>query len=100
MQPVYFAHGYREREAPYTAFFGGLLDDLGLMPSVDPPSSDVNAAKLERHLNATSGLVAVISDRDGRASDYILYELWMAVRAGKPAIAFIEDTPSGPRPAW
>jgi hypothetical protein len=92
MRPIYFAHGYREREAPFAAYFTNLMRKLGLMPSLDPPSNDVNSAKLERHLRFTDGLVAVLSAREGSASPHILYEISMALRVGKPALVFVEDT--------
>lgn len=67
MHPIYFSHGYREREAPFAAFFSSLMAKIGFIPSLDPPSNDVNSAKLERHLRFTNGLVAVLSMRDGGA---------------------------------
>ncbi|MEH8016266.1 hypothetical protein MN202_03375 [Rheinheimera muenzenbergensis] len=92
MHPIYFSHGYREREAPFAAFFGGLMAKVGFLPSLDPPSNDVNSAKLERHLSYTSGLVAVLSNRDTGPSPHILYEISMAVRCGKPVLVFVEDS--------
>ena len=95
MQPVYFAHGYREREAPFAAYFGALCRRAGLLPSLDPPSEDVNAAKLERHLGYTKGLVAVVSTRDAGPSPHILFEISMCLRAGNPLLVFLEDSLPG-----
>lgn len=92
MQPVYFAHGYREREAPFAAFFGKLLRKQRLLPSLDPPSESVNAAKLERHLRYTKGLVAIVSSRDGGVSPHIQFEISMSIRLGLPLLVFFEDT--------
>ena len=92
MQPVYFAHGYREREAPFAAFFGKLMRQEGLVPSLDPPSDDVNAAKLERHLRYTKGLIAVVANRHDAISDHIRFEIAMAIRSGQPLLVFFEDT--------
>lgn len=75
MDPVYFAHGYREREAPFAAHFGSLMRSIGFLPSLDPPSDDVNAAKLERHLGYTTGGIAVISARPEGPSPHILFEI-------------------------
>lgn len=95
MQPVYFAHGYREREAHFAAYFAKLMNRTSLLPSLDPPSDDVNAAKLERHLSYTAGLLAVISTRDEGPSPHILFEISMALRAGMPLLVFIEDSLPG-----
>ena len=92
MRPIYFAHGYREREAPFAAYFGKLMSKLGFIPSLDPPSDDVNSAKLERHLRFTEGLVGVLTAREGGPSLHILYEISMAIRARKPSLVFVEDT--------
>lgn len=95
MHPVYFAHGYRQREAPFAAYFGGLMHRMELLPSLDPPSADVNAAKLERHLGYTAGLVAVVTARPEGPSPHILFEISMCLRAGKPLLVFVEDSLSG-----
>lgn len=92
MRPIYFAHGYREREAPFAAYFGKLMSKLGFIPSLDPPSDDVNSAKLERHLRFTEGLVGVLTAREGGPSLHIFYEISMAIRARKPSLVFVEDT--------
>lgn len=92
MRPIYFAHGYREREAPFVAYFGKLMGKLDYIPSLDPPSDDVNSAKLERHLRYTDGLVAVLTERESGPSLHILYEISMAIRARKPGLVFLEDT--------
>ena len=92
MRPIYFAHGYREREAPFNAYFGKLMSKFGFIPSLDPPSDDVNSAKLERHLRYTEGLVGILTARDGGPSLHILYEISMAIRARKPSLVFVEDT--------
>jgi hypothetical protein len=92
MDPVYFAHGYRAREAPFAAHFGSLMQRVGFIPSLDPPSNDVNAAKLERHLSYTNGGIAVIANRPEGPSPHILFEISMCLRARKPLLVFIEDT--------
>src|SRR5690242_15609347 len=92
MQPVYFSHGYRPREAPFNEYFSALLTEVQLLPSLDPPSPNVNPAKLERNLRHTKGLVAVLTNRDGKASPYLLYEITMCLRAGKSLLVFVEDT--------
>lgn len=92
MQPVYFAHGYREREAPFAEYFGNMLRHQRLVPSIDPPSEAVNAAKLERHLRQTKGFVAVVADRGGTISPHIMFEISVAMRSGKPTAVFFEDS--------
>ncbi|UCG54858.1 MAG: hypothetical protein JSV32_01170 [Dehalococcoidia bacterium] len=92
MRPIYFAHGYREREAPFAAYFAKLMSKLDYIPSLDPPSDDVNSAKLERHLRYTDGLVGILTEREGGPSLHILYEISMAIRASKPGLVFVEDT--------
>ncbi|NTU49871.1 MAG: hypothetical protein HGA87_03105 [Desulfobulbaceae bacterium] len=68
------------------------MSKLGFIPSLDPPSDDVNSAKLERHLRFTEGLVGVLTAREGGPSQHILYEISMAIRARKPSLVFVEDT--------
>ena len=92
MQPVYFAHGYREREAPFAEYFGNMLRRRSLVPSLDPPSEADNAAKLEKHLRQTKGFVAVVANRGNKISPHILFEISVAMRSGKPAAVFFEDT--------
>lgn len=80
-----------EREAPLAAYFGTLLYHSEFIPSLDPPSEDVNSAKLERHLGYTAGLVAVLTARPEGPSPHILFEISMCLRARKPLLAFLED---------
>jgi hypothetical protein len=89
--PIYFSHGYREREAVFNKYFGILIENSGFIPSLDPPSGDVNSAKLEKHLKHTVGLIAIVANRDGNISPYIKYEIDIAIRVGKPVLVFIED---------
>jgi hypothetical protein len=102
VQIVYYAHSYREDDARVTQFFLALLSGHGLRPSLDPPSDVLNSAKLERHLRASDGLVAVLTQRqDGTYSRYIYYEIMLALRARKPAIVFVEDSlPNDLLPTW
>lgn len=92
MHPIYFSHGYREREAPFAAYFSALMAKVGFIPSLDPPSNDVNSAKLERHLSYTNGMVAVLSNRDAGPSPHIIYEISMGLRCNKPTLVFAEDS--------
>ena len=92
MDLVYFAHSYRERDARVVDYFGRLMRSEGLLPSLDPPSDAVNGAKLQRHLNSSDGMVAVLSRRESGTSPHILYELALAIRARFPLLVFIEDT--------
>jgi hypothetical protein len=90
--PIYFAHGYRPREVPFNEYFGILFENMGFTPSIDPPSGDVNAAKLEKHLKYNNGLIAVLSKRDDfLVSPYIMFEIQMCLKLGKPSLVFIED---------
>jgi len=92
MHPIYFSHGYREREAPFAAYFSSLMAKVGFVPSLDPPSNDVNSAKLERHLSYTNGMVAVLSNRETGPSPHIIYEMSMGLRCNKPTLVFAEDS--------
>ncbi|WP_435120275.1 hypothetical protein [Amycolatopsis thermoflava] len=92
MPVMYFAHSYRERDARIVDYFGRLMRSEGLVPSLDPPSDSVNGAKLQRHLNASDGMIAVLSRREDGTSPHILFELGLAVRARFPVLVFIEDT--------
>ncbi len=89
--PIYFSHGYREREIDFNEYFGILFERSGFLPSIDPPSANVNSAKLEKHLKYTNGLIAVLSKRDNVVSPFILFEIEMCLKLGKPALVFIED---------
>jgi hypothetical protein len=89
---VYFAHSYRERDADVVDFFARLIRSEGLTVSLDPPSDHVNAAKLQRHLNASDGMVAVLSKREEGTSAHVLFEITLAIRCGKPILVYVEDT--------
>ena len=91
MNIVYFSHSYRQEDAHIVKYFGRLMRSENLIPSLDPPSESVNAAKLERHLNSSDGMVAVITRRQGGVSPHILFEIVLCLRARKPLIVFIED---------
>jgi hypothetical protein len=90
--PIYFSHGYRDREAVFNKYFGVLIEQSGFVPSLDPPSGDVNSAKLEKHMKHTVGLIAVVTKRNGGISPYIRYEIDLAIRGNKPVLVFIEDS--------
>ena len=91
MNIVYFSHSYRKEDADIVRYFGRLLRSENLIPSLDPPSETVNAAKLERHLNSSDGMVAVVTKRQGGVSPHILFEITLCLRARKPLVVFIED---------
>jgi hypothetical protein len=96
MVPVYFAHSYREEDSSLNKYFLNLMQDQGYAPCVDVPSNRLNAAKQERQLSFAGGFVAVLPQRDSGPSPYIMAEISLAVRAGKPALVFSEDTlPAG-----
>jgi hypothetical protein len=91
MQIVYFSHSYRKQDAGSTRYFGELIRTMGLVPSLDPPSETVNAAKLERHLNTADGMIAILNQRDGGISEHIRFEIGLCLRARKPLLVFVED---------
>ena len=91
MDIVYFAHSYRRPDAEINEFFQDLMVDEGLVPSLDPPSDELNSAKPERHLRSTDGMVVVLPWRDTGVSPYILYEVSLCARTRKPLLVFVED---------
>ena len=91
MHIVYFSHSYRDVDARVVDHFAQLLRIEGVTLSLDPPSSRVNAAKLERHLNASDGMIAVLTIRDGGVSPHILYEIGLCRRARRPLLVLVED---------
>lgn len=91
MQIAYFSHSYRPVDTYVVDHFAKLMRSTGVTPSLDPPSDKVNAAKLERHLNASDGMVAILTVRDGGVSPHILYEINLCRRARKPLLVFVED---------
>ncbi len=96
MVPVYFAHSYRDEDSRLNEYFLNLMQDQGYAPCVDVPSNRLNAAKQERQLSFAGGFVAVLPSRETGPSAYIMAEISLAVRAGKPALVFSEDTlPAG-----
>lgn len=92
MVSVYFSHSYRDDDQQINEYFLNLMRDTGIMPSVDVPSNRLNSAKLERQFGFNSGLICVLPDRATGPSAYILSEIWMALRSGKPTLVFAEDT--------
>jgi hypothetical protein len=100
MQLVYFSHSYRQDDQRVNDFFSRLMESEQLILSLDPPSETVNTAKLQRHLNSSDGMVAVITERDGGPSPYILFEIELCLRSRKPLLVFLEDVlPDGLVPA-
>jgi hypothetical protein len=92
MNLVYFAHSYRKSDANVVEFFGKLMRNEGLIPSLDPPSDHLNSAKPEKHLKTTDGMIVVLTAREGGVSRYIWYEMFLCIRARKPLLVFVEDT--------
>ena len=91
MNRVYFSHSYRKEDAGIVQYFGFLLRHQGLILSLDPPSETLNAAKLERHINSSDGMIAVVTKREEGVSQHILFEIMVGLRAGKPVLVFVED---------
>lgn len=91
MHLIYYSHSYRPADKDINGFFQELMLSEGMTPSLDPPSDKLNAAKPERHLRSTDGMVAVLPYRDPEPSNYILYEIALCSRAHKPVLVFIED---------
>lgn len=91
MNVVYFSHSYRKEDNFLVQFFGELIQSQDLVLTIDPPSQNVNAAKLERHLNSTDGMIAILSWREGGVSEYIYFEISLCLRARKPLLVFVED---------
>jgi hypothetical protein len=92
MNNIYFSHSYKPRDAEINEFFGLLLERSDLVPTADPPSEKVNAAKLERHLRSNDGMVSILTQRDGGWSQYMHYEMNLCIRSRKPLLVFVEDT--------
>src|SRR5262245_53109630 len=66
--------------------------DEALTPSLDPQSDRLNTAKPERHLRSTDAMVVVLPQRDPAPSEYIRWEIALALRARRPQLVFVEDT--------
>lgn len=92
VQIVYFSHSYRKEDAPIVRYFTDLIRAAGLVPILDPPSEAVNAARLQRHLRDSDGMVVVLTRRDTGISPHILFEAALCLQARKPILIFIEDT--------
>ena len=91
MHLIYYSHSYRPADNDINEFVQDLMLGEGLTPSLDPPSDRLNSAKPERHLKSTDAMIAVLPSRDPAPSIYILYEISLAARAGKPILVFLED---------
>jgi hypothetical protein len=91
VQLIYYAHSYRPVDDGVNEFFQELMIDEALVPSLDPPSDRLNAAKPERHLRSTDAMVVVLTQRDPGPSEYIRWEIGLGRRACKPQLVFVED---------
>jgi len=91
MHLIYYPHSYRPSDKDVNEFFQELMLSEGMTPSLDPPSDHLNAAKPERHLSSTDGMVAVLPHRDPEPSKYILFEIGLCARAQRPVLVFVED---------
>ena len=92
MHIAYWAHSYREEDAPINKYFGLLIEEgEGIIVNFDPPSKSVNGAKLEGNLRSCDGMVAVLSWRATGPSPFILFEIGMCLRARKPLLVYIDD---------
>lgn len=92
MQIVYWAHSYRQEDAAINKHFGILIEQAAhMIVNFDPPSERVNASKLEQNLRSCDGMVAVLTWRPTGPSQYILYEVGLALRARRPLLVFVDD---------
>jgi hypothetical protein len=91
MHLIYYSHSYRPADKDINEFFQELMLSEQMTPSLDPPSNRLNAAKPERHLRSTDGMITVLPYRDPEPSSYILYEIALGGRAHKPVLVFVED---------
>jgi hypothetical protein len=91
MQIVYFSHSYRQEDQRVNDFFSRLMESEELIMSLDPPSDNVNSAKLQRHLNGCDGMVAVLTRRTPEVSPYIRFEINLCLRSRKPLLVYVED---------
>jgi hypothetical protein len=92
MQIVYWAHSYREEDAVLNRHFGILIERAANMViNFDPPFNKVNDSKLSQNLRSCDGMVTVLTWRDTGPSQYILYEIALALRGRKPLLVFMDD---------
>ena len=91
MLNVYWAHSYRDEDRGINRYFGRLIEKTNLQINFDPPSEGVNEAKLEQNLRSCGGMVAILTWRPNGPSQYILYEVALALRARKPLLVFVDD---------
>jgi hypothetical protein len=92
MQIIYWAHSYRQEDADINGHFGLLIEKAAhLIVNFDPPSKKVNTSKLEQNLRSCDGMSAILSWRDSGPSQFILYEIGLALRARKPLLVFVDD---------
>lgn len=92
MSVIYWAHSYRATDALLNRHFGVLIEDSEKMiVNFDPPSNKVNSAKLEQNLRACDGMITVLTYRDTGPSQFILYEIGLAMLAKKPLLVFMDD---------
>lgn len=92
MQIIYWAHSYRQEDAAINRHFGILIEQAAQMiVNFDPPSEKVNASKLEQNLRSCDGMIAVLTWRSTGPSQYILYEIGLALRARKPLLVFADE---------
>jgi hypothetical protein len=91
MRLIYFSHSYRKEDASIVQYFGEMIRTENLIPVLDPPSETVNAARLQRHLRDSDGMVVVLTRRDAGVSPHILFEATMCLQARKPLLVFVED---------
>jgi hypothetical protein len=89
---IYLSHSYRPRDAAVNDYFVRLMESEDLLPSLDPPSTFVNSAKLERHLDQSDAMIAILTERETGVSPHIIYEIALGVRSRKPLLVFVEDT--------
>jgi hypothetical protein len=92
VQIVYWAHSYRQEDAAINKHFGILIEQAAhMIVNFDPPSEKVNASKLEQNLRSCDGMIGVLTWRPSGPSQYILYEIGLALRARKPLLVFVDD---------
>ncbi len=92
-KPIYFSRGSRPREVEAAAAITAELGKRQLRVSRDDSvnTEDSLVTRVRRIMQGCYGVAALITDRGGKSSPYILLEILVAIEEGLPLLVVIEQ---------
>lgn len=99
-KPIYFSRGTRRADSAWNKVVADLIRSMGCRLICDSPDQrHSDQDRVVGLINGCVGLVAVLPERQGATSNYVLAEVNAARELNKPALVFCQEGVT-PQAAW